>query len=57
MPPGDAEALAAAMSELASNRERAAEMGMRARTRIDAHFNIRETISNTLAVYESALAD
>ena len=57
VPPGDAEALARAMSELATDRERAAGMGMRARTRIDVHFNIRETVSNTLAVYESALAE
>ena len=57
VPPGDAEALARAMSELATDRERAAGMGMRARARIDVHFNIRETVSNTLAVYESALAD
>jgi glycosyltransferase involved in cell wall biosynthesis len=57
VPPGDAEALGHAMHELASNRERAAEMGMRARTRIEYHFNIRDTITKLLEVYEGALAD
>ena len=57
VPPGDAEALGHAMHELASNRERAAEMGMRARTRIECHFNIRDTITKLLEVYEGALAD
>jgi glycosyltransferase involved in cell wall biosynthesis len=56
VPPGDAEALGHAMRELAGDRLRAAEMGMRARTRIDVHFNIRDTITNTLAVYEDAIA-
>ena len=56
VPPGDAEALGRAMHELASDRVRAAEMGMRARTRIDVHFNIRDTITDTLAVYEDAVA-
>jgi glycosyltransferase involved in cell wall biosynthesis len=56
VPPGDAEALGRAMQALASDRVRAAEMGMRARTRIDVHFNIRDTITNALAVYEDVLA-
>jgi glycosyltransferase involved in cell wall biosynthesis len=55
--PGDAEALGRAMHELASDRERAAELGMRARTRIECHFNIRDTITRLLEVYEDALAD
>jgi glycosyltransferase involved in cell wall biosynthesis len=57
VPPGDAEALGRAMHELASDRVRAAEMGMRARTRIDDHFNIRDTIARTLAVYEGVLGE
>jgi glycosyltransferase involved in cell wall biosynthesis len=55
VPPGDPEALGHAIRDLASNPVRAAEMGMRARTRIDVHFNIRDTITQTLAVYEDAL--
>ena len=56
VPPGDPAALAEAIIHLYEHRDNAAEMGSRARDRIDSHFNIRDTIGKTLDVYEDVLS-
>ena len=56
VPPGDPAALAEAIIHLYEHRDNAAEMGSRARDRIDSHFNIRDTIRKTLDVYEDVLS-
>jgi len=57
VPPGDAPALARAIQYLCEHPAEASAMGRLGRERIDRDFNIRETIRQTLAVYEDALAD
>lgn len=54
--PGDPVGLAGAISQLYNNREAARTMGRQARCRIDERFNIRDTITQTLALYEEATA-
>jgi len=57
VPPGDPAALAQAVRRLYENPVLARAMGERARRRIDESFNIRQTIEQTLAVYEDLLLD
>ncbi|MGB5591131.1 MAG: glycosyltransferase family 4 protein [Gammaproteobacteria bacterium] len=57
VPPADAPALARAIQYLCEHPAEASAMGRLGRDRIDQDFNIRETIRQTLSVYEDALAD
>ncbi len=56
VPPGDPVALAEAMQRLSQQRDLASEMGQKSRRRIEEHFNIRDTIDRTLALYRDVLA-
>ena len=51
VPPGDPQALAAAILELYRDDALRARMGRRARERIDTHFNTKSTVERTLALY------
>lgn len=53
VPPGDAVALARALQYLFEHPTEAAAMGRQARERIDRHFNIRDTIAETLRLYQN----
>ncbi len=53
VPPSDARALAAAIEDMASDGERRALWGRRARERIGSHFNVRDSIAQHKALYES----
>lgn len=53
--PGNDLALADALTWLYRNPERRRQMGLMARERIDQHFNIRQTIAQTLDLYQSLL--
>lgn len=55
VPPGDAVALARALQYLCEHPTEAAAMGRHGRERIDRHFNIRDTIAETLRLYEDAV--
>lgn len=55
VPPGDPGALAAALVRLFRQPQLTREMGARARTRIGEHFNVRQTIQQTLEVYRDVL--
>ena len=55
VPPGDPRALAHAIGQMVENREDARRMGDRARQRIDACFNIRQTIEKTLEMYRKTI--
>jgi glycosyltransferase involved in cell wall biosynthesis len=55
VPPADPVALARAIRRLYENRAEARRMGDRARQRIDEHFNVRQTIEKTLAMYRNLL--
>jgi len=55
VPPGDVEALAAAIERLALDPAKCREIGRNARTRIGEHFKIGTTIDKTLALYEELL--
>ena len=57
VPPADAPELARAIQYLCEHPAEASAMGRLGRDRIDQDFNIRETIRQTLSVYEDALAD
>ena len=52
VPPSDARALAHAIVEMAQNEERRLNWGIRARERIRTHFNLCESITRHLALYE-----
>ena len=52
VPPGDAEALARAIVDMASDDERRLVWGKRARERIGTHFNVRDSIARHRALYE-----
>ena len=54
VPPRDASAIAAKITELASNRDRAREIGRNARARIEKSFNIRTTVENMKQIFTSA---
>lgn len=54
--PGDPDAIAAAVKTLQKDPERLAEMGRRARARIEGEFNIRNTVKKTAAVYEELVS-
>ncbi|MGB5622960.1 MAG: glycosyltransferase [Gammaproteobacteria bacterium] len=55
VPPGDAVALARALQYLCEHPTEAAAMGRHGRERIDRHFNIRDTIAETLKLYQNAV--
>jgi glycosyltransferase involved in cell wall biosynthesis len=57
VPPGNPAALARAMMRLCEDAALARSLGEKARRRIDEHFNIRQTIERTLALYEDVLDD
>lgn len=56
VPPGDAKAIADAISTLYFDREKCRRMGAAAKTRIDRDFNNRQTVEKTLAVYNELVA-
>lgn len=56
VPPGDADALAAAMRRLYDEPELRARLGSAARRRIAEDFNIADTVERTLALYRELLA-
>ena len=51
VPPGDSEALAAAVVELAADRSRAEAMGKAARKKVEQRFSVETMVKETLAVY------
>jgi L-malate glycosyltransferase len=51
VPPGDAAALAAALTRLARDPELRRQYGAAARTRIATHFNVTQTVEQTFALY------
>lgn len=57
IPPRDAPAIAEAASRLAHDRAAARAMGERARERIATHFNIADSVRETIAVFQSLLAN
>lgn len=57
VPPGDAVALAEALNQILSNNALAEKYGEAGQLRIKQHFNVDQTISQTLAVYDSVLQD
>jgi len=57
VPVEDAQELGRAIQYLCEHPAEATAMGSKARARIDNHFNIRQTIAETLAVYEEAISD
>lgn len=57
VPPGDARAIAEAVRQLRADPEGRKKMGEAARERIRQRFNIAETIRQTLALYQSLLAE
>lgn len=57
IPPGDAEALAAAVEALLADPERAAEMGERGRRRAAERFDVRLMLARTKAVYGDVLRE
>jgi glycosyltransferase involved in cell wall biosynthesis len=54
VPPGDADALTEAMSELLSNLEQAARMGMTAQQRVEKLFSAQKQAQEYLTLFESA---
>lgn len=57
IPPNDARAIADAIESLRNNPEMRCSMGAAARDRIATHFNVEDTISKTLALYQQLLAN
>ena len=57
VPPGDADALAAAISRLLADDLLRKKMGEAARKRVESHFTWEEAAKKTVAVYEELLAD
>ena len=57
VPPGEPEALAAAVSALCGDPERAARFGAAGRRRVEAEFSWERIAERTLAVYRDAIAD
>jgi glycosyltransferase involved in cell wall biosynthesis len=55
VPPGDAPALARAIQYLCEHPTEAEAMGRKGRQRIDCHFNVRDTIGETLALYKTLI--
>lgn len=53
VPPGDVEALTAALAALLGDRDRCVEFGRRGRERAELHFGVDRVVSETLAVYDS----
>lgn len=51
IPPGSAQAIAAAVMGLKSDPEKCERMGAAARKRIESHFNIHTTVEKTFALY------
>jgi glycosyltransferase involved in cell wall biosynthesis len=56
VPPGDADALAAALIALLCDQQRAAEMGRQGRVRLKREFTVERMVAQTEAVYEQAVA-
>lgn len=52
VPPSDPQLLAAAIVEMARDKDRREEWGRRARERIDTHFNTRDSVTQHKALYE-----
>ena len=57
VPPGEPGALAAAVSALCGDPERAARFGAAGRRRVEAEFSWERIAERTLAVYRDAIAD
>lgn len=55
VPPGDVEALSHAVRELLQDRASAREMGIAARTRVEQHFTLPQTIEQYKMLYESLI--
>lgn len=56
VPPGDAGALAAAVTWLLAHPDRAQAMGEAGRRRVETHYDIRRTVRATEGIYEELLA-
>lgn len=57
VPANNSDALAAAILALASDSEKRAAMGRAGRQRIDRHFNVRETVTQTYQLFSRLLQD
>jgi glycosyltransferase involved in cell wall biosynthesis len=57
VPPGDPEALANAIGAMLTDRDRAAAMGERGRTRAQTEFDVAEMLERTKAVYADVLRE
>ncbi len=57
VPWGDETTLAATLRRLAENEDERTELGVRARSRVEAHFDAETMISRTRVVYEDVLAE
>lgn len=55
VPPGNARAIGAAVTWMLEHPEERAEMGRRARQRIEDHFNVRDSVDLHLALYRELL--
>ena len=57
VPPGEPGALAAAVSALCGDRERAARFGAAGRRRVETEFSWERITERTLAIYRDAIAN
>lgn len=55
VPPEDPRALADALTDLLSHRERLQDMGRAARTRVDAEFTQDRLVERVMGIYESVV--
>jgi glycosyltransferase involved in cell wall biosynthesis len=55
VPPGDAEALAGALTALAADRDRARALGRAGRKRVEQEFGVERMLERLIAVYQTVL--